>query len=190
MTLTPLIEKAIKTASILHDGQKRRGEKDFPYVTHLFSVAAILSEHTSDEETIVAGILHDSIEDTPYTMKELEFEFGETVAEIVEGVTEEKSRGGKKLSWRERKEGAIEKLKDANRQSLLVITADKIHNLQSVVDDYKKHGSLIWNNFNAPVDEQFWYYREILGILEARLDNSIVQKYKALVLSAERELKK
>ena len=55
------IERAIKKAATLHRAQNRKGEDDLPYVTHLFSVAVILSQYTSDEDVIVAGLLHDTI---------------------------------------------------------------------------------------------------------------------------------
>ena len=82
------IEQAIKAAAILHDGQLRKGNVPLPYITHLYAVAMILESYTEDEDTIVAGLLHDTLEDTDYTPEELEADFGKEVCEAVLAVTE------------------------------------------------------------------------------------------------------
>ena len=68
------LEQAIKKASLLHAHQKRKSGHNVPYVTHLFSVGALLSTYADREDVIVAGLLHDTLEDTPYTAEELEEE--------------------------------------------------------------------------------------------------------------------
>lgn len=172
-------------ASILHREQERRGAPNFPYITHLFSVAAILSNYTRDEDTIVAGLLHDTLEDTVYTAERLEEDFGKEVREIVEGVTEVKEENGLKLPWKERKERYIEGLKIARRESLLVSAADKLHNLRSNVDDFKKHGPAIWKNFSSGPEELLWYNQSVLAVLKNRLNNAIVAELEAQIEEAE-----
>jgi (p)ppGpp synthase/HD superfamily hydrolase len=185
MQLTPTIELAIKKASILHDGQTRRGEKSFPYLTHLFSVATILSEYTRDEKTIIAGLLHDTIEDTKYTFEELENEFGKEVKDIVYYVTEVKMCGGQKIPWKERKDAYLALLEEASRSALFVSAADKIHNLQSTIDDYKKHGPMIWKNFSTSVENNMWFYKSVLEVLKRRLNNGIVDEYERVLKEAD-----
>ena len=81
MKFTPIITKAINTAATLHDGQERKGD-GLPYIVHPFSVALILMEYSQDEDVIVAGLLHDTIEDTGYTREQMEEDFGERVWQV------------------------------------------------------------------------------------------------------------
>ena len=80
-----LIEKAFEVAKLAHAGQKRLSGEE--YLSHPLRVAYFLSELGLDIATVVAGILHDTIEDTPTTYKDLEKEFGKDIAFLVEGVT-------------------------------------------------------------------------------------------------------
>ncbi len=82
---TSRIEHAVEVAKKAHEGQFRRtGE---PYIVHPLAVKKILEEWDMDEDTIIAGILHDTLEDTPLTLNDIKKEFGESVAFLVDGVT-------------------------------------------------------------------------------------------------------
>src|SRR5687768_16215143 len=102
MMYTNKFQKAIKFAIKVHQGQTRKG-KDETYIVHPLAVGLILSRVTSDEDIIIAGILHDTIEDCkPYgsiTKELIVKEFGENVAEMVNDSTEQ----DKSLPWDERK---------------------------------------------------------------------------------------
>ena len=79
------VKKAVAMATKAHDGQFRKtGE---PYIVHPLAVKKILEDWGMDEDTIIAGILHDTVEDTELTLKDIEQEFGESVAFLVDGVT-------------------------------------------------------------------------------------------------------
>ena len=79
------VAKAIAMAKKAHEGQLRKtGE---PYIVHPLAVKKILEEWGMDEDTIIAGILHDTVEDTALTLDEIRKEFGESVAFLVDGVT-------------------------------------------------------------------------------------------------------
>ncbi|MCR5118136.1 MAG: bifunctional (p)ppGpp synthetase/guanosine-3',5'-bis(diphosphate) 3'-pyrophosphohydrolase [Lachnospiraceae bacterium] len=80
-----LIQKAYETARNFHKDQKRKSGE--PYIIHPICVAIILADMEMDKETIVAGLLHDVVEDTVMTIDELKDEFGEDVAFLVDGVT-------------------------------------------------------------------------------------------------------
>ena len=191
MTYTQRIEKAIQKASILHDGQRRKGEEAPPYVSHLFSVAAILSNYTKDEDVIIAGLLHDSIEDTDYTEKELKADFGTDVACIVMGVTEQKEGGGVKLLWKERKDAYLELLRNSNEKSLMVAAADKIHNLQSAIQDRESTGENFWSHRDyGTTDDQLWFFAQTLAILKKRLHNEIVTELEDLLAKANKIFQK
>ena len=82
---TPKIQKALNFAIKAHEGQKRKSGED--YVIHPILVATITSYFSNDEDVIAAALLHDVIEDTPYTKEDIEKEFNEEVAQLVEGLT-------------------------------------------------------------------------------------------------------
>ena len=79
------IEKAYQIADKAHEGQKRKSGE--PYIIHPLCVAIILAELELDKETIIAGILHDVVEDTVMTIEEIESEFNGEIALLVDGVT-------------------------------------------------------------------------------------------------------
>ena len=84
-TISPRRQKAIDLATQAHANQKRAtGEK---YIVHPLAVMKILEEWGMDEDTLIAGVLHDTVEDTDITLRDLESEFGEQVAFLVDGVT-------------------------------------------------------------------------------------------------------
>ena len=66
------VEQAIRAAAVLHNGQVRKGVSPYPFITHLVAVAFLLSDYSNDEDTVIAGLLHDTLEDTDYTPEELE----------------------------------------------------------------------------------------------------------------------
>ncbi len=186
MIFTQNIERAIRTAAVLHDGQKRKGENNPPVIIHPFSVAFIISEYTNDENTIIAGLLHDTIEDTDYSYEELEKEFGTEVREITFGVSEIQKKDGKWVEWRERKEGYIETLSNAPEKSLIVSSADKIHNLSSMIREREKEGEKMWEVFIPGRDAQLWFYGEVLKVVKNRLKNEIVQKFEEVYAEAKK----
>ncbi|HYF10493.1 MAG TPA: HD domain-containing protein [Candidatus Paceibacterota bacterium] len=185
MNLTPRIEAAIRAASLLHDGQKRKAERDLPYVSHLFSVAALLSSYAKDEDVVIGGLLHDSLEDTGYTREALEADFGPRVARMVSEVTEEKERDGSPVAWKDRKRAYVAALEEASAEALMIAAADKIHNLSTTLSDFEMHGEGIWKNFRVPIEEQMWFYREVLDVLERRLESPIVTEYHNVVKRAK-----
>lgn len=181
MILTPRIEKAIKKAAALHKDQSRKGEDKCPYITHPYSVAIILSNYTEDEDVIVAGLLHDTIEDTKYTLEELEKDFGAQVKEIVVGVTEIYMDDDDKNKWENRKQRYLNNLREANDKSVLVSAADKLHNLRSLVGEYKNNGAEMWENLAMQPEKQMWFLGEVLIIFKDRLtENNIVSEFEAV----------
>lgn len=126
-----LIARAYDVASRMHEGQYRKsGEK---YIIHPMAVAKILAELGMDEETIVAGLLHDVIEDTPYTDEELTAEFGDQIDLMVEGVTKLAS-----LKFETKEERQAESLRkmflamSKDIRVLIIKLADRLHNLRTI----------------------------------------------------------
>jgi len=176
-----MLNKAIQEAAVAHGDQKRKGT-DIPYITHPFMVAMILSEAGYTEDEVVAGVLHDTLEDTQLTEDYIEKLFGEHVREIVVGCTEP-NRLGK--SWEDRKQHTIDYLKTASSEIRAVSCADKLHNVRCMTADYEETGERLWNRFKAGKDEQEWYYKGLVDSLCDRLeqhpDNSIFHQFKMAV---------
>ncbi|MEH7247336.1 HD domain-containing protein [Neobacillus niacini] len=158
-----LIEKALQTASKNHEGQYRKNT-NIPYITHPVVVGMMLLKAGYSDKIVAAGILHDTVEDTPLTLEELKKEFGAEIAEIVEGSSEP----DKSLPWKDRKEHTIEFLKTASEEIRAVVCADKLHNIRSIISDYEKIGEEVWTRFNAGKEQQKWYYTNVVDSLGAQ----------------------
>ena len=121
------IEQAIKAAALLHHDHVRKGDVPLPYITHLMAVKTILRDYTSDEDTLIAALLHDTIEDTDYTEEELVGDFGEIVASYVMTLTEPQSTPENKVPWLDRKKIYASQLKKGSKQAVMIAAADKTH---------------------------------------------------------------
>lgn len=153
-----LRNKANKIIEKYHKGQVRKdGEK---FVNHPIRVSEIISSCDKKHSTYLAGLLHDTIEDTNYTKQALLADFGEDVHKIVMECTEDKSK-----TWLERKKHTIEQLDKISLEGLVVIIADKIDNLESLARTIKQENITIEElfdiKFNANFENQKWYYSEI-----------------------------
>ena len=126
------IEKAYKIAKNAHEGQLRKSGE--PYIIHPLCVAIILSQLELDKESIVAGILHDVVEDTVMTQEELEIEFGSEVALLVDGVTKLTRLKYKQDKLDEQAEN-LRKMFLAMAKDIRVIMiklADRLHNMRTM----------------------------------------------------------
>ncbi len=126
------VRKAYKIASEAHEGQKRLSGE--PYIIHPLSVAIILASLGMDEASIIAAILHDTVEDTKLTNAEVKKEFGETIAELVDGVTK---IGRVPLQTKEEQQAEnIRKMLIAMSRDIRVIIiklADRLHNMRTLM---------------------------------------------------------
>ena len=150
------IHDAIIFASRKHDKQYRKST-DIPYISHIMEVMQILIENKCEKDVIIAGILHDTLEDTDTTEEEIKQLFGEKIVSIVQSESEDKS-----LDWFARKSITISKLHSASIEEKLVLCADKLSNMRSIYTDLKNVGEKVWERFNAPKDNIEWYYKSIL----------------------------
>ncbi len=94
------IHEAIEFAAVKHRNQKRKGT-DIPYIVHPMEVYGILAASGCDEETLIGGILHDTLEYTDTDIEELINLFGQTVAQLVVSESEDKSKLGKSENKRQ-----------------------------------------------------------------------------------------
>ncbi|MEX0652316.1 MAG: HD domain-containing protein [Candidatus Paceibacterota bacterium] len=163
MIHTPNIERAIHKASLLHRKQVRKGADELPYITHLFSVFVILAKYTHDEDVLIGGLLHDTLEDTEYQGSDLENDFGPIVRKIVEGVTEPKKKDGIVMPWEDRKRAYVAGLQSSSRKSLMVSAADKIHNFQSIIDMYADKADNFKKDFTSA--DRLRFYENVVAVI-------------------------
>lgn len=171
-----MLEKAILVATKAHEGQKRKNSTE-AYVEHPIRVAQMLKESGFRDEVVIAGVLHDTVEDTSLTIAEIDCVFGEEVANIVAAHTEDKS-----LSWEERKSHTIASIKSVSLEVKALIIADKLDNLLSLMDSYDKIGEKTWEAFKRGREQQAWYYKSIVEAIED-VENApaFFNEYKTLV---------
>ena len=185
MQLTARFSEALAYAWQLHGEQVRKGS-DVPYLAHLLSVAAIVLEHGADEDEATAALLHDAIEDQggAAVREEIRCRFGRRVADIVDGCTDSETLP--KPPWRARKETFLAGLANAGRSIHLVCAADKLHNVRSLIEDYRTHGELLWDRFSGGKAGTLWYYRTAATVLGTAPRNALVEELERAVGELER----
>jgi (p)ppGpp synthase/HD superfamily hydrolase len=161
--------RALKQSAKLHERQTRKGS-DVPYMAHLMHVSALVWEAGGSEDQAIAALLHDAVEDQggPELLDELRERYGKRVARIVADCSDSDGSGDK-LPWGERKTEHLRHLENADAESLLVVAADKVHNVESIIASLQEEGSSVWDRFNAPSEQQVWYYQCVWEILSDRL---------------------
>lgn len=132
-----MVERAYKLAKEAHEGQLRKSGE--PYIIHPLEVACILADLELDIESIVAGLLHDVVEDTDYTLEDIERIFNKEVALLVDGVTKlgkiQYSTQNKQLQKEEIQAENYRKMFLAMAQDIRVVLiklADRLHNMQTL----------------------------------------------------------
>jgi hypothetical protein len=171
MNFTRRLNLALQFAAKAHEGQKRKGT-DIPYITHPVAVAIIALKATNDEDTLIAALLHDVLEDCDgetFGASEVQDKFGEDVLEAVQGCTQHEPE---EVGWKTRKLAYIKHLDEASEKSLVVVAADKIHNLFSILADHAEVGDQVFERFHAEKEETLWFYEEVTKKLELRLGSS------------------
>lgn len=178
--LTSRFEEALIYTFYLHNGQIRKG-CGAPYISHLLAVAAIVMEYGGDEEQAIAALLHDAVEDQGglSTLDEIRNRFGARVADIVEACSD--SFETPKPPWRQRKEQYIAHLPEKLPEARLVSLADKIHNVSSILRDYRSMGGEIWSRFKGGKDGTLWYYREITRVFRVTGSEPLIDELEQLV---------
>ncbi len=186
--MTPRIKKALYFAAEKHDGQYRKGGR-IPYIVHPVLVALNVLAYTNDEEIISAAILHDVLEDcADVSFAILQNEFGHRIAQLVSEVSFLQDEKKALVSWKEKKEMYLAKIKNISTDALIIVASDKINNMQAYFDALQNKGDTIAHYFGGTPDEYYWYYTEIEDILANKLGkHPIVGDYKAILHSYQKK---
>jgi (p)ppGpp synthase/HD superfamily hydrolase len=172
-----MIFEAIRFAAEAHTGQYRKGTK-VPYIVHPLGVVRTLIDAGCGEPVVVAGVLHDVVEDTSHTLEELRGRFGPRVAELVAACTEPNHFFD---TWERRKRHTVEMLADTEDHDVLMVAiADKLDNIQDLRDDLALRGEIAWRRFNRGREKQRWYYESLEEIFTRRLTDDHGRRLAAL----------
>lgn len=194
---SPRVERALGVARLSHEGAVRKGTA-IPYIEHPVSVAVLLEGYGYGEDLVVAGLLHDTVEDTKYNHVEvqerlnrfagdgrlpcpaaplafrdafLDFiadEFGHSVLELVLAVSERKNDGGVPLDWLERKREQLEKLCGASPEEAALKAADAVHNIETTLTDIRRLGLGVLDRFRGG-SLIVWHYTAIADLASHKM---------------------
>lgn len=182
--LSERFDEALCYAAGAHRRQVRKGTA-IPYVAHCLAVAALVLENGGDEDQAIAGLLHDVVEDCGAEHEPvIRRRFGPKVADMVLACSDAApAAGAPKPPWRIRKEQYLEHLGalGPDDPAVLVGVCDKLHNLRSIEADLAELGPRLWGRFNAGVEDQRWYYRQLADVLVARSDTRAAREVASIV---------
>jgi (p)ppGpp synthase/HD superfamily hydrolase len=167
-----LVVDAAAYAAEAHRADVRK-DTLIPYLSHLWSVAALVLEHGGDDGQVMAALLHDVVEDHGGLTEpdRVRLRFGDDVADLVKGLSDsvvETTTGEEKPPWRQRKEAYLRHLAAADERVALVSACDKLHNARCRLADLRVVGDDLWQRFNAPKD-QLWYYDGVVSAVHGRV---------------------
>lgn len=158
MVIAMNINTALKFAYKKHTGQTRKITNE-KYFFHPIEVSLKVAQYTTDEDTIVAAILHDTLEDTDTSEDEIKSIFGENILNIILECSEK----DKSKEWKTRKIQMLKSYSTLSKEACLIILSDKICNLNNI---YYHNDDNVWDYFNADKEEQKWLYESSLSILK------------------------
>ena len=183
--LGPRLQRAFRYAAEKHAGQTRK-QTSVPYLSHLMAVASLVLEAGGDEDLAIAALLHDVVEDCGGMprLREIRKQFGPRVAKIVEGCTD--SFVQPKPEWIERKKEYLREVKHADAETRLVSASDKLHNVRTILADYRQEGEAIWKRFNGKKEGTLWYYRALVDKYQRRGRNRSTRELAIAVEELER----
>jgi len=162
--LTARFDEALAFTSQVHRLQARKGGA-IPYMAHLLAVTALVLEYGGDEDTAIAALLHDTVEDQGRLpmLERVRAAFGSRIAAIVMEVSD--NEGDPKPPWKKRKQDFIDSIPRLSPEARLIALADKLHNVRSTIAEFRRVGDVVWTHFHGRRDGTLWYYREVLSAL-------------------------
>jgi (p)ppGpp synthase/HD superfamily hydrolase len=150
------------------------------YLWHLLAVASMVGDAGGDEDQVIAGLLHDYLEDIDGgSAAILSSRWGARVASLVEVLSDSTTRP--KPPWRERKEQHVARLRTAPPAAKLIALCDKLHNARSTLRDLGAIGDAVWGRFSAPKVETLWYYRAMSAAIAEGFEHPLLAELEELV---------
>ena len=190
--------QAFALAEWLHGDQYRKNTDEealkIPYLTHLIDVMSLLIQVGANNDQLIAGLLHDALEDQPVTpdgqvtQMVISEMFGTRVLELVEAATDGSAGVPRdETTWRLRKQAHLDEMAlhmSTDPEALLVPLADKLANGQAIVNDLQHVGPIVWKRFNAQRDDVIWYYTSALAVFESAFgaDHLLVGRLRRVVM--------
>jgi (p)ppGpp synthase/HD superfamily hydrolase len=181
-------EAALILTARAHRHQNRKGS-DIPYIVHPVHVSLILLRYGFAEDVVIAGLLHDVVEDQPVPLSDIEAQFGPEVAQMVASVTEQKQENGRERRWEDRKREALDELSRASTETLAIKAADALHNTRVLAFDLRRMGPSLWSYFTRGPQGSLWYYRSLAEIVRKHLDaHPLVDELDEAIAGLERAI--
>jgi hypothetical protein len=190
---SPRLAMAFEVARLVHEGAVRKGTST-PYIEHPVAVARILENHGYGEDLVVAGLLHDTVEDANYGsdalqrslsrtvgahrlpcpserlafraafLRYLQEEFGSRVFDLVIAVSESKNDGREPKDWLERKKEQLDHLARAPHDAAALKAADALHNIECTLRDVRQYGLGVLDRFRGG-SLVAWHYQAIAQLV-------------------------
>jgi (p)ppGpp synthase/HD superfamily hydrolase len=197
-----MIEAAVRLAAQGHYHQFRKRDNPtdhpavpgnplpfdhIPYVTHLMGTMTILARLGATDEVLAAAALHDYLEDVPDPdgRQRIREVTNDRVLDLVAAVTEDKRPGlGRGETWELRKREKLTAIDTMSRDAVLIKGADVLHNLLSLEIDLRDSPDrqAVWGRFNAPEEQQIWYFTSTLEAIRRRLgEHPLVTELTAVI---------
>lgn len=179
--LTETFDAALVWASRRHAHQRRHNTAT-PYISHLLATCAVVLEEKGDERLAIAALLHDVLEDTETSRAELRQRFGDEIYRVVDACTDADALQRASLSWADRKRAHLDRMAGFAEGPLLVIAADKVCSLQSLIDDLVRFGPAVFERSARTRAELLRNYRDVCAILKPVLrDRPVMHRLQDLI---------
>lgn len=185
------IGDAVTYAASAHVEQfRKRGEGDkreqIRYLSHLLGVASIVMEDLGTDDDVIAGLLHDVLDDQDpdkTRAADIETRFGADVLAMVEAASGPKKEDPGMLDFKTRKAVYLRHLAvERNAGAIRVSLADKVHNARSTVNDLEAEGASVWKRFNAGYRDQLWWYGSLADVSLTHAKNALADQARAAEL--------
>lgn len=168
-----LLKQALDQAAVWHKHQFRKYPQiEVPYMSHLAGVGILLAQHHFQEEVIVAGVLHDCMEDAGISFEDLTSLFGIRVATLVQHVSEP----DKSLSWEERKQQYLEYFPKKPWEAQAISLADKLDNFRSILVCAKLYGNP-WGMFKRGKEAQLHRFQALAEKAKQLQPHPLIDEY-------------
>jgi (p)ppGpp synthase/HD superfamily hydrolase len=167
---SPRLDIALELAAVAHQHQVRKG-KPIPYIVHPVHVAMLLLKYGFEEEVVLAGLLHDVVEDTAMGIEPIRERLGERVAELVLHMTDAPHDERKGLIWEAQREILLVHLRHGDPDVVAIKVADVLHNVATLRVELETEGIAVWKRFTRGAVPTIEFHHKVLAVAEQVLGN-------------------